>query len=78
MAQISDGINRVSAAAFSGAVSWGIALPSGAGAVSALLIGRRIAKRIAGARLQQGFALLSAAVAVLLLLRGLGLVGSIA
>jgi hypothetical protein len=40
--------------------------------VSALLAGRLIAARIAGARLQQGFAVTSAVVSVLLLGRGLG------
>jgi uncharacterized membrane protein YfcA len=66
----------VAAAALHGAVSWDIALPFGAGAVVALLVGRRIAMNIAGARLQQGFALLSAVISVLLLLRGLGWAGA--
>jgi len=65
-------IGGVGAAAWQGAISWGIALPFATGAIAALLAGRRIAARLAGARLQQGFAITSAAVSVLLLARGLG------
>jgi uncharacterized membrane protein YfcA len=67
----------VIAAAANGAISWHIALPFGAGAVAALVIGRRMSMRIAAARLQQGFAALSAVVAMLLLLRGLGWIGGL-
>jgi uncharacterized membrane protein YfcA len=67
-------VSGVAAAAVDGAVRWGIALPFGGGAVAALALGRRITRQMAGARLQQGFALVSITVAVLLLLRGLGIV----
>lgn len=65
-------VGGVGAAAWQGAISWHIALPFAAGATIALLAGRRIAARLAGARLQQGFAATTAVVAVLLLARGLG------
>jgi uncharacterized membrane protein YfcA len=65
-------IGGVSAAAWQGAIAWNIALPFALGAVIALMAGRRIAARLAGSRLQQGFAVTSAVVAVLLLARGLG------
>jgi hypothetical protein len=41
-----------------------------------LLAGRLIAARLAGPRLQQGFAITSAVVSMLLLARGLGLLAS--
>ncbi len=65
-------IGGVSAAAWQGVIAWNIALPFALGAVAALLAGRLIAARLAGARLQQGFAVTSAAVSLLLLARGLG------
>jgi uncharacterized membrane protein YfcA len=65
-------IGGVSAAAWQGVIAWNIALPFAGGAIVALLAGRLIAARLAGARLQQGFAITSAAVSVLLLARGLG------
>jgi uncharacterized protein len=69
-------IGGVGAAAWQGAIAWNIAGPFALGAVVALLAGRRIAARVAGARLQQGFAVTSAVVAVLLLGRGLGLIAA--
>lgn len=69
-------IGGVGAAAWQGAISWSIALPFALGAIVALLAGRLIAARLAGARLQQGFALTSAAVSGLLLARGLGLIAA--
>jgi uncharacterized membrane protein YfcA len=68
-------VGGVGAAALHGSIAWTIALPFAAGAVAALLVGRRIAARVAGPRLQQGFAVVSALVAALLLARGLGLIG---
>ncbi len=64
----------VAAAAVDGAVLWSIALPFGGGAVAALVLGRGIARHVAGTRLQQAFALVSIVVAALLLLRGFGVV----
>jgi uncharacterized membrane protein YfcA len=69
-------IGGVSAAAWQGAIAWNIALPFALGAIAALLAGRRVAARLAGARLQQGFAVTSAAVSMLLLARGLGLIAA--
>lgn len=63
-------VGGVGAAAVQGHVDWQIALPFAGGAVAAMLVGRRLAARVAGARLQQAFAVTSAAVAVLLLVRG--------
>jgi uncharacterized membrane protein YfcA len=65
-------VGGVTAAAWQGAVAWAIALPFALGAIVALLAGRLIAARLAGARLQQGFAVTSGAVSILLLARGLG------
>ena len=69
-------VGGVSAAALQGSVAWSIALPFALGAVVALLAGRRIAARVAGARLQQAFALTSAVVSVLLLARAFGVLGT--
>ncbi|WP_428424906.1 sulfite exporter TauE/SafE family protein [Methylibium sp.] len=65
-------IGGVAAAAVQGSIAWNIALPFAIGAVVALLAGRLVAARLAGARLQQAFAATSAAVSILLLARGLG------
>ena len=67
-------IGGVGAAAWRGTIAWDIALPFAIGSVAASLLARVIADRVAGPRLQQGFAVLSAGVAVLMLLRVLGLV----
>ncbi len=65
-------IGGVGAAAWHGAIAWDIALPFAIGSVAASLLARVIAARVAGPRLQQAFAVISACVAVLLLVRGLG------
>ncbi len=65
-------IGGVGAAAWHGTIAWDIAVPFAIGSVSASLLARLIAARVAGPRLQQGFAVVSAGVAVLLLVRGLG------
>ena len=65
-------IGGVGAAAWHGAIAWDIALPFAAGSVLASLLARVIARRVAGPRLQQGFAVVSACIAALLLMRGLG------
>ena len=65
-------VGGVSAAAWQGAIAWAIALPFAAGAIAALLAGRLIAARLAGAHLQKAFAITSGAVSLLLLARGLG------
>jgi len=65
-------IGGVGAAAWHGAIAWDVAVPFALGSVAASLLARLIAARVAGPRLQQGFAVVSAGVAVLLLVRGLG------
>ncbi len=65
-------VGGVSAAAWKGTIAWDIALPFAVGSVLASLLARVIAKHVAGPRLQQAFAVVSACVAVLLLARGLG------
>jgi uncharacterized membrane protein YfcA len=65
-------VGGVGAAAWHGAIAWDIALPFALGSVAASLLARLIAARVAGPRLQQGFALVSGGVALLLLVRGLG------
>ena len=65
-------IGGVGAAAWHGAIAWDIALPFAVGSVAASMLARVIAKHVAGPRLQQGFAIVSAGIAVLLLMRGLG------
>ncbi|CAN5833077.1 sulfite exporter TauE/SafE family protein [soil metagenome] len=65
-------VGGVAAAAWQGSIAWHIAGPFATGAIVALLAGRTIAARLAGARLQQAFAVTSAAVSLLLLARGLG------
>lgn len=69
-------IGGVAAAAWQGAIAWHIALPFALGAIAALSAGRRVTARLAGARLQQGFAITSAVAALLLLARGLGLIAA--
>ena len=65
-------IGGVGAAAWHGAIAWDIALPFAVGSVLASLLARAIAARVAGPRLQQGFAVVSAGVALLLVARVLG------
>jgi uncharacterized protein len=66
-------IGGVGAAAWKGTIAWDIALPFAIGSVAASLLARMIAARVAGPRLQQGFAIVSAGVAALLLARTLGI-----
>ena len=66
-------IGGVGAAAWHGAIAWDIAGPFAIGSVGASLLARVIASHIAGPRLQQGFAVVSAGVALLMLLRVAGL-----
>lgn len=68
-------IGGITAAAAHGSVAWAVALPFSAGAVLGLLIGRLISSRVAGARLQQSFAVVCVIVALLLFARGIGWTG---
>ena len=65
-------LGAVTAAAWQASIAWAVALPFAIGAVAALLAGRLVAARLAGARLQQGFAMTGGAVAILLFTRGMG------
>lgn len=56
-------------AGVAGYMPWHVAWPFGAGAVAGLLVGRMFAARLAGPRLQQGFALFSLAVAASLVVK---------
>lgn len=68
-------VGGVAAAAWHGVIDWHVAVPFATGAIAALLAGRTVAARLAGARLQQAFAVISGAVAVLLFARVLGWMG---
>lgn len=57
-------ISGVASAALTADLNWLAAYPFAGGAVAGILVGRRLAARLAGARLDQGFALLSVAVAI--------------
>ena len=52
-----------------GAMNWSLAWPFSLGSVMGLLVGRLIAKRMSGPRVQQGFAILAASVSCVMLLR---------
>ena len=70
LALVSSG--AVAQAALAGQVPWALALPFAAGALVGLLAGRLFAARLAGPRLQQGFAWMALAIALGLLVRALG------
>ncbi len=65
-------IGGVGAAAWQGTIAWDLAGPFALGAIVALVAGRWVAARLAGARLQQAFAVTSGAVSLVLLARGMG------
>lgn len=62
----------VVAAAIGGSVAWPIALPFAGGAIAGMLAGRLVAARLAGDRLQQGFAVICLLVAPLMIARVAG------
>ncbi len=70
LALVSSG--AVAQAALAGQVPWALAAPFAAGALVGLLAGHRFAARLAGPRLQQGFAWMALAISAGLLLRALG------
>lgn len=63
--------SAVASAAVAGHLNLAVALPFAGGAILAMLLGRPIAGHLAGPRLQQGFALVSGAVAIGLLINAL-------
>lgn len=58
----------VATAALTGHVEWNIASPFAAGAIAGMLGGGLIAHRIKGPRLQQGFAVMAGAIAIVMLI----------
>ncbi len=69
-------VGGVAGALAKGGVDWAIALPFAAGAMGALIAGRQLGKGIAATKLYRAFGVTAGAVALLLLLRGLGAWGS--
>ncbi|MFG6486937.1 sulfite exporter TauE/SafE family protein [Roseateles sp. BYS78W] len=65
-------VGGVLGAATQGAMDWQVAAPFAAGAVLALLAGRRLTARLNAARLQQAFGVLAAVVAMAMLVRAAG------
>jgi len=61
----------VTATAISGHLDWALALPFSAGALAGMIAGRSLASRLAGPRLQQGFAAVSALVAIAMIVKAL-------
>jgi len=66
-------LSGVVSATAHGTMNWSIALPFAAGAILALLVGRRLASKVHPKRLQQVFAWFCVGVAVLMLARAAGL-----
>jgi uncharacterized membrane protein YfcA len=65
-------VSGIAAATLQGSMRWDVALPFGAGAIAAMLAGQRVAGKLPAARLRQGFAAVSAFVALLMLAKALG------
>ncbi|MEB0135151.1 sulfite exporter TauE/SafE family protein [Actimicrobium sp. CCC2.4] len=64
-------MSGVIASAVTGHLQWAVAIPFSVGAVLGMLAGRQLAARLAGPQLQRSFALVSAVVALALLVRAL-------
>lgn len=62
-------MSGVVASTLSGHLQWAIALPFSGGALAGMIGGRLVAARLSGPRLQKGFALVSALVAIALLIK---------
>jgi uncharacterized membrane protein YfcA len=62
-------MSGVVASTLSGHLQWVIALPFSGGALAGMLAGRLVAARLSGPLLQKGFALVSALVALALLIK---------
>lgn len=65
-------LTGVLSAMAAGYMPWAVAWPFAAGALAGVLLGRTFAARLAGPRLQQGFALLSLGIAASLLAKAAG------
>jgi uncharacterized protein len=64
-------LSAVTGSVIAGHLDLAIAVPFAAGAIGAMLLGRRLAERFAGPRLQQAFAVVAGAVAIGLLVHAL-------
>ena len=64
-------VTGVVASAATGGIAWNVALPFSAGALAGMLAGRMVSARLAGPHLQIGFAAISAAVAVGMIVKSL-------
>ncbi|MCL6484207.1 MAG: sulfite exporter TauE/SafE family protein, partial [Janthinobacterium lividum] len=64
-------MSGVVASTLSGHLQWTIALPFSGGALAGMIAGRLVAARLSGSLLQKGFAIVSALVAVALLIKAL-------
>lgn len=62
-------VSGVATNALAGSLNWSVAIPFSAGALAGMLIGRGLSAHITGPALQKGFALVSAAVAVGMLVK---------
>lgn len=62
-------VSGVATNALAGSLNWSVALPFSGGALAGMLLGRRISAYLKGPALQKGFALVSAAVAVGMLVK---------
>lgn len=62
-------LSGVATSAISGHLAWDVAAPFAAGAVGGMVVGGLISNRISGPKLQKGFAILCAAVALALLVK---------
>ncbi|MFN4003892.1 MAG: sulfite exporter TauE/SafE family protein [Hylemonella sp.] len=65
-------VSGVAAASASGALPWAVALPFGAGAVMALLVARRLARRLHPGHLRRVFGMLTLVVALMMIARAFG------
>ncbi|GAA4015678.1 sulfite exporter TauE/SafE family protein [Actimicrobium antarcticum] len=64
-------MSGVVASTLSGHLQWAVALPFSGGALAGMVAGRLVATRLSGPHLQKGFAVVSALVAVALLIRAM-------
>lgn len=62
----------VASSAIAGAMNWQVGTPFAAGAIMGMLAGRRVAGRLSGPRLQQGFALVAGLIAIGMAAKAIG------
>ncbi|CAH1204078.1 putative membrane transporter protein [Candidatus Nitrotoga sp. BS] len=59
----------VTSATLMGAMNWSIAIPFASGAIAGMLLGRSVANRFSGPRLQQSFAVMAALVSISMVIK---------